>query len=266
MRPSALVMRPVSVITSLTPTIDASVVAIVRIAYQFIHGGSIRFMHCGRMIFHSVCRRENASERAASHCAGRDRLDGAAHDLGDVGHDRQRQAERRLDPVGKRHRRAADVKFEGHQEHHEEQQHEPRRVAEELDDDPRGAAHRRARRDAREPEQHAGGGAQRHREEADQQVEQEALREQRRPLDQQLRRRWACPAAPAIAPRRLRRGSAMPTRASQVGERRVAPSAGHDMTPRDHCRALGVHCPNPGTRSRASSHCISWLMMPTIAT
>src|SRR5438552_5867986 len=55
--------------TSLTPTIDASVVAIVRIAYQFIHGGSIRLTHCGRMIFHNVSRRENASDRAASHCA-----------------------------------------------------------------------------------------------------------------------------------------------------------------------------------------------------
>ena len=29
----------------------------------------MRLTHCGRMIFHSVCRRENASERAASHCA-----------------------------------------------------------------------------------------------------------------------------------------------------------------------------------------------------
>ena len=27
-----------------------------------------------------------------------------------------------------------------------------------------------------------------------------------------------------------------------------------------------AHCPNPGTRRRASSHCISWLMMPTIVT
>src|SRR5262252_7439162 len=55
--------------TSFTPTTDATVVAIVRIAYQFIHGGSIGFTHCGRMIFHSVSRREKASERAASHCA-----------------------------------------------------------------------------------------------------------------------------------------------------------------------------------------------------
>src|SRR5439155_22474625 len=68
-RPSALVIRSVSVITSETPTIEASVVAIVRIAYQFIHGGSIRFTHWGRMIFHNVSRREKASERAASHCA-----------------------------------------------------------------------------------------------------------------------------------------------------------------------------------------------------
>src|SRR5215467_13811024 len=57
------------VITSLTPTMDASVVAMVRMAYQFIHGGSIRFTHCGRMIFHSVSRREKASDRAASHWA-----------------------------------------------------------------------------------------------------------------------------------------------------------------------------------------------------
>src|SRR5690349_22014757 len=41
----------------------------VRIAYQFIHGGSMRLTHWGRMIFHSVWPRENASERAASHCA-----------------------------------------------------------------------------------------------------------------------------------------------------------------------------------------------------
>src|SRR6516164_11188366 len=41
----------------------------VRMAYQFIHGGSMRFTHCGRMIFHSVSRREKASDRAASHCA-----------------------------------------------------------------------------------------------------------------------------------------------------------------------------------------------------
>src|SRR5215471_15918849 len=66
-RPSALVMRRVIVITSLTPTIDARVVAMVRIAYQFIHGGSMRFTHWGRMIFHKVWRREKASERAASH-------------------------------------------------------------------------------------------------------------------------------------------------------------------------------------------------------
>src|SRR5215471_14579699 len=57
------------VITSLTPTMDASVVAMVRMAYQFIQGGSIRFTHCGRMIFHSVSRREKASDRAASHWA-----------------------------------------------------------------------------------------------------------------------------------------------------------------------------------------------------
>src|SRR5262249_25544992 len=48
---------------------EASVVAMVRIAYQFIQGGSMRFTHWGRMIFHSVWRREKASERAASHCA-----------------------------------------------------------------------------------------------------------------------------------------------------------------------------------------------------
>src|SRR5215831_15056873 len=68
-RASALVIWSVIDITSLTPTIDASVVAMVRIAYQFIHGGNIRLMHCGRMIFDRVSRRENASERAASHCA-----------------------------------------------------------------------------------------------------------------------------------------------------------------------------------------------------
>ena len=69
MRLSALVMRSVKVITSLTPTIEASVVAMVRIAYQFIHGGSIRFTHCGTMIIHSVWRRLNASEAADSHWA-----------------------------------------------------------------------------------------------------------------------------------------------------------------------------------------------------
>ena len=57
-----------SVIISLTPTIDASTVAIVRIAYKFIHGGSIRLMHWGKMIIHNVCRRLNANDAAASHC------------------------------------------------------------------------------------------------------------------------------------------------------------------------------------------------------
>src|SRR3546814_8374779 len=34
---------------------------------MFIHGGSILFTHCGRMISHSVWRREKASDSAASH-------------------------------------------------------------------------------------------------------------------------------------------------------------------------------------------------------
>ena len=27
-----------------------------------------------------------------------------------------------------------------------------------------------------------------------------------------------------------------------------------------------LHCPNPGTRKRSSSHCMIWLITPTIAT
>src|SRR5205814_907529 len=34
----------------------------------FIHGGSIRLMHWGKMIIHNVCRRLNANDAAASHC------------------------------------------------------------------------------------------------------------------------------------------------------------------------------------------------------
>ena len=62
-------MRPTMVMTSLTPTIDANVVAIVRMAYQFIQAGNMRLMHWGRMISQRIWRRENASVRAASHCA-----------------------------------------------------------------------------------------------------------------------------------------------------------------------------------------------------
>ena len=40
----------------------------VRIAYRFIHGGSMRLMHWGKMIIHSVCRRLKASDAADSHC------------------------------------------------------------------------------------------------------------------------------------------------------------------------------------------------------
>src|SRR3546814_15242913 len=39
----------------------------VRMGYRFIHGGSILFTHCGRMISHSVWRREKARDSAASH-------------------------------------------------------------------------------------------------------------------------------------------------------------------------------------------------------
>src|SRR5664280_2106535 len=53
---------------SFTPMIDTSTVAIVRMAYRFIHGGSMRLTHCGKMIIHIVWRRVNASEAADSHC------------------------------------------------------------------------------------------------------------------------------------------------------------------------------------------------------
>src|SRR5215470_14239610 len=35
---------------------------------MFIHGGSIRLMHCGSMISHMVWRRVKESDSAASHC------------------------------------------------------------------------------------------------------------------------------------------------------------------------------------------------------
>ena len=55
--------------SSWTPRIEHSGVAIVRIAYQFIQGGIIRLTTCGRMIRHSVCVRVRPSNSAASHCA-----------------------------------------------------------------------------------------------------------------------------------------------------------------------------------------------------
>ncbi|MNC44853.1 hypothetical protein D3C75_937730 [compost metagenome] len=39
----------------------------VTTAYRFIHGGSMRRRHCGRMIDRKICARLKASERAASH-------------------------------------------------------------------------------------------------------------------------------------------------------------------------------------------------------
>ena len=50
------------------------------------------------MIIHSVWRREKARLSAASHCATGIDWSAAAHDLGDVGHDRQGEPHHRLDP------------------------------------------------------------------------------------------------------------------------------------------------------------------------
>src|SRR6185312_11162755 len=52
---------------SWTPRIDAIGVDRVRIAYQFIQGGTIRLTHCGRMIIHSVWRRVKARLSEDSH-------------------------------------------------------------------------------------------------------------------------------------------------------------------------------------------------------
>src|SRR6056297_3130182 len=55
--------------SSPTPRSEQSGVAMVRMAYQFIHGGIIRLMHCGRMICHRVWLRVKDRDSAASHCA-----------------------------------------------------------------------------------------------------------------------------------------------------------------------------------------------------
>ena len=91
-----------------------------------------------------------------------DRLDGAAHDLGRVGHHRQGEAQDRLGPVGERDAQPEDADLEGDQEHAQEQQHQPGRVAEQLRDDAR-----RTMRTSPEPrelgdaDRHAGHGADR---------------------------------------------------------------------------------------------------------
>ena len=53
-RASAAITYPTVVITSDTPTIEASVVAIVKMAYQFIQAGSMRLTHCGKIICHKI--------------------------------------------------------------------------------------------------------------------------------------------------------------------------------------------------------------------
>src|SRR5665213_1083966 len=73
---------------------------------------------------------------------GRDRLHGAAQDLRHIRHHRQREAERRLDPVGNLDRHTEHAHLERQQEHAIEQQHQPWRVAEELRDHPCARAHR----------------------------------------------------------------------------------------------------------------------------
>jgi len=69
LRPSAIRAERVSVRASSTPTREIRGVAVVRIAYRFIHGGSIRLTHCGTMIIHRVCVLPKARDSADSHWA-----------------------------------------------------------------------------------------------------------------------------------------------------------------------------------------------------
>ena len=66
--PSAISAERVISKASLTPTSEIKGLAVVKIAYKFIQGGIILFMHCGIIMDQSVFNLENANDSAASHC------------------------------------------------------------------------------------------------------------------------------------------------------------------------------------------------------
>ena len=150
----------------------------------------MRLTHCGKMIIRIVCRRVKASEAADSHCVVGYRLHGAAHDLRHVRHHRQRQAERRLDPVGDRYGDAEHGDLERQQEHAVKKQHQPWRVAEEMRGQPGALSHRWQQRNLRESKQHSRQGPGRHRDRTDREVEHEAAQQHGRPLPERGHDRW----------------------------------------------------------------------------
>ena len=119
--------------------------------------------------------------------AGRHRQHRAAHDLRDIRHDRQGQAEHRLHPVRNLDDRIAERDLEREGQHHDEQQHQPGRVAERLGQEPADAADRAAQGNLAEAEQDAEDGADRHGGDRDRHVEQEAAGDQEgQPADQRV--------------------------------------------------------------------------------
>ncbi len=120
---------------------------------------------------------------------GRDGGDGTAQDLRHVGHDRQGKPHHRLGPVGQRNADARERDAIGDEEHRKEEQDEPRRIAEELHDRPGAGARQSALTDEQEADTEARQRAERHGEQRDQDVEREAGKQQRRPLDDHFHRR-----------------------------------------------------------------------------
>ena len=121
--------------------------------------------------------------------SGGHRHDCAAYDFGNIGHDRQRQAENCLEPVRYRINGIADAEFVGQGQHDDKQNHQPGRVAEQLRDEPARPGDRFQRRYLPQPEHDSGQGAHQHGEKTDHQVEQEALaNHERQPAPQRIQR------------------------------------------------------------------------------
>jgi hypothetical protein len=120
--------------------------------------------------------------------AARQGFDGAANDLGNVRHHRQRQPERCLYPVRQGNRKSGNIHLERQQEHREEKQNQPWRVAEELGHEPRKPAQSRIQRYLAKAEADADNGPDGHRHDGYQQIEPEPLEQQRHPAQQCVER------------------------------------------------------------------------------
>src|SRR5450631_1099212 len=128
-------------------------------------------------------------------------------------------------------------------------------------------------RDARKTEHDPRRGADEHGEKADQQVEQETLQQQWRPFQQELGdaglRRRQLDLGDRDRSGEYRKQHHAETRVEYHAAGTVEGWRCRTQPERQHhCKRAGIaraHCPNPGTRRRCSSHCMIWLITPTIA-